>query len=375
MLRETSENSYISEETEAFLSYRRKEVLNERRKEFANWCLKEGKDPEKGIPLSEATTRNYLNRLDKIHREIFRKTGKTTRISPEVADDHSDWLKDDEVLTEDGEEYSLTSKRKRMNALSKWFTWKSRERGGESWECDINFRDNSGNSKDEFTKRERQILREEVLDFKTPKSYNNTTPQERDRWKVYLSQSLGVPKEDITPEDWEKQTCCWKLPSLLYVSLDAGLRPIEVYRSTVDWARVDKGTLAIPKEESAKNRENWEVALNDGTARILGNWLEQRDARPKYDGRNELWLNKKNNPYSSGPLNNFLNNLLEETEIDTSNRNLSWYSIRHSVGDGIGRQGNIVDVMTQLRQKSVQSARKYVNPSAEDLRELLEKIG
>jgi len=70
---------------------------------------------------------------------------------------------------------------------------------------------------------------------------------------------------------------------MIYVALDAGLRPIEINRANVSWLDIDNGVLRIPREESSKNRENWIVALKDETVSVMKRWLNERDAREKYD--------------------------------------------------------------------------------------------
>jgi len=72
---------------------------------------------------------------------------------------------------------------------------------------------------------------------------------------------------------------------MIYTTLDAGLRPIEVGRATTDWVDIDNAVLRIPKDESSKNRENWTVALGEQTADVLDRWLTERQTYTRYDGR------------------------------------------------------------------------------------------
>lgn len=86
---------------------------------------------------------------------------------------------------------------------------------------------------------------------------------------------------------------------MVHAALDAGLRPIEIKRANVSWLDTDNGVLRIPREESSKNRENWIVALKEEAVSILERWLEEREAREKYDGREALWLTKQSNRYDT----------------------------------------------------------------------------
>lgn len=68
----------------------------------------------------------------------------------------------------------------------------------------------------------------------------------------------------MTQDDWSRANG-WEIPSLVRASLDAGLRPIEVGRATVQWVDVDDAVLRIPKSESSKNRDDWIVGISTRT--------------------------------------------------------------------------------------------------------------
>lgn len=84
---------------------------------------------------------------------------------------------------------------------------------------------------------------------------------------AHLAQRFEKPKEDVTPEDWDRANG-WKVPSLVATSLDAGLRPIEVGRARVQWVDAANDVLRVPKEESSKN-ENWVVSVQSRTSQML----------------------------------------------------------------------------------------------------------
>jgi integrase len=374
MIREDAEYPFLTEETCSMVSHKRRHILNREVKEFAEWCVEQGKDPDSKIGLAESTTVNYLKRLDAIRRRTWETTNIHTGFTPELAQELAEGLRDDYILMLNGDKYSQTSKRKLTDALSKYFTWKSMERGGQDWECDIDYNEDKGESKDSFGSEEVVRVREASVDYKTLPSYNNVTPEERDRLKAHLAQRLGKPKEEVTVDDWQRENRCWKIPSLVYVSFDAGLRPSEVKQVSPDWLRLEKNTLCIPKEYSVKNREEWEVALTGKTSTIVEKWIQQRDSMTKYDNTDAMWLTREGTRYGSGSLSDLIDGLVEEAGINSENRDFSWYSIRHTVGDGIGSEGNLAHVMAQLRQKSLESALQYVDPSVEDLRDIIEGI-
>ena len=94
------------------------------------------------------------------------------------------------------------------------------------------------------------------------------TPEERDRIKTYLARLEGVPKEKIGPKEF-KQANSWNVPSLLAVTLDTGLRSIEVGRALVDWVNPESHELNITKEESTKNEVYWNCTLKNRTVNVL----------------------------------------------------------------------------------------------------------
>jgi len=94
--------------------------------------------------------------------------------------------------------------------------------------------------------------------------------------------------------------------------------------------------------------------------------MEERENYEKYRGSDKLWLTKYGNPYSSGSLNTLLEKLCEEAGISTENRDVSWYSIRHSVGTKMSREQGPSAVQQQLRQKSHEMAVRYDQAPVDD---------
>jgi hypothetical protein len=82
------------------------------------------------------------------------------------------------------------------------------------------------------------------LELQQIPGYNDLSPEGRDRWKGYISMSLGKPKNEVKPADWEKVDN-WKIPSLVKTSIDTGFRPIEVERSKMSWLDLDGWNIVI----------------------------------------------------------------------------------------------------------------------------------
>lgn len=262
-----------------------------------------------------------------------------------------------------------------MCALLSYFRFRWDERDGEQWTPATMFGSKSGGPiTDPLTLEERKQIRNAVLEYKTVKWYNSDTADERDSIKTMLAQRLGKPKEKITKKDWEKANTDWLYPPLIMVALDIGLRPCVAERLKVSWVELSDKTIKIPKEDAAKNDEYWSAAIDDRTARLLQKWIEQREHLPKYEGSDILWLTREGNPFTSGPLARRLRDIMDEAGIDYGDRDISMYSIRHSLGSELARTDNLRVVQKQLRHKTIEVTLRYVHPTDETIREGLSKI-
>jgi site-specific recombinase XerD len=81
------------------------------------------------------------------------------------------------------------------------------------------------------------------------------------------------------------------------------------------------------------------------------------------------------NPYGSQSLRRLLRRLCEIAEIPTENRQMSWYTIRHSVGTYFAREEDLAAAQAQLRHKSIETTAKYDQVPVEDRREALDRMG
>ncbi|GAB3680496.1 hypothetical protein GCM10028857_03290 [Salinarchaeum chitinilyticum] len=358
----------VSEPAEEFLNQKQLLDYRSEREDCLSWLLAFGKAPEKGEGYAVGTVNPRASRMDQFYRWVWRsEDGYTAHLDTDHADD---WMR--HLAQEDS---SSTHKTNCQKAVKMLFKWWSHERGGGSWDPEITFSQNDrSRPADYLTREERRLIRDAALEYGTVPEYSNLSPAERDRWKQYLAQRLEMKKDEITPEDWEKANS-WKIPSLVWCSLDAGLRPVEVERATVAWADPENCVLRIPRSDSAKSRESWIVSLKTRTAKMLARWLEERAQYPKYDDTDALWLTREANPYTSQSLRYLLHRLCEIADIETENRRMSWYSIRHSVGTYLTREEDLAATQTQLRHKSPESTMIYDHAAPEDRRDALDRMG
>lgn len=331
--------------------------------------LDRGKDPARKQGYAIATVNMRAYRLDRFYRMVWTAEQHYTEdITVDHADAWMEWLADQDLST--------SYKASCQKAAATLFNWKSWKTDGKiTWEPVIRFTTSSAyNPKDILTRSERRQIREAVLGYGSVPNYTSVTPAERDKWKAYLAQRFGKPKHEITPDDWEKANS-WKIPSLLWTALDAGLRPKEVGTAKVSWLDTENTALRIPKEDSVKNTDNWHVSLLPKTVFFLERWLKERERREKYDNSDLLWLTRHGNPYGSKSLNRIFRDICEEAGIDIPNRDLTWYSIRHSVGTYMTREEDLKAAAAQLRHKSLRSTVRYDQAPVEDRRDALERMG
>jgi len=364
----------ITEQTAQLAGPRLQILVEQELSDFHTFMKNEGKSPHNGEGLAKKTIENYLSRCDQLYRAAWALEGeKTFQITHEMADRLEEALQQDQIVRSNGEVYSPSSKRKFQNTLEKYFEFRS-ENGGECWDPTYQFEESASRETDYFRREERSKLREAAIEFDQLPHYSSVDPKERARIKRYLAQKIGLSKEEITRDVWNAHRESLKVPSLIFSALDAALRPTEVEESTTNWMRLDAQELHIPKDDSAKGRENWKVALTTATTRINKEWLKQRSSLSKYDGRDEIWLNRQANPYESKTLNDLLARLLKETDIQTDNRDLTWYSIRHSTGTYMTEVEGLGQASDQLRHKSINTTKRYDHSPVEARSDTLEDL-
>jgi len=62
-------------------------------------------------------------------------------------------------------------------------------------------------------------------------------------------------------------------------------------------------------------------------------------------------------------------------EVEETGWDLSWYSMRHSVGRETVKEMGIGAVTAQLRNKSLRSTLRYNRPSAKERKDALDRMG
>ena len=356
----------LTEPVQKRLNQRQQLDYAEERRDLIEWLVKIGKDPERGEGYSPNTVKTRSYRMDQFYRWVWtEEDGYTTNITTEHADKYTEELK----LSDK----SNIHKNNCLKSLKMLYKWRKHRRDGKEWKPDMTFKTERSSPRDFLRMDEREKIRKASLEYGSIPGYNDLSPEQRDRWKTHLAQRFSKPKEEVVPEDWDRANG-WKIPSLVYASLDAGLRPVEVENAKVSWIDLDNGELRIDKDEAAKERDNYSSVLTQKTQKILKRWLKERKTYEKYDDSDHIWLTREGNPYQSHSLKYLITRLAEEAGLDTDNRNFHWYMIRHSTGTYLRHSKGKKSASTQLRHTSTETVEIYDQAPPEMRREGLEEI-
>ena len=360
----------LSDAAREYLNPREEIAYKEHRRELIEWLYNLGKDPRKAEGYSLSTVKGRMKSLDIFYRFVWKQEERFVQtLTPEHADQ---WMR--ELAKKDMKESTKCHYQKSVKALFKWQR-EARNRDVE-WEPEIEYSDPSTayQPREYLTESDRRAMREAAMSYGSIPHYNGLSPEERGRWKKYLAQRLQKPVEEVTKQDF-LQANSFKYTSMIYVALDAGFRPVEVKRANVQWVDSDNGVLRIPEEESSKSRENWIVALKPETVSILKKWVEEREAIPKYDGRDALWLTQRGNRYNRNSFRrSVFHKIAEEAGLDLENRDLTPYSIRHSTATMIAKEADLATAAKQCRHKSKQTTQKYAHSSVDRQSDAVNKI-
>ncbi|WP_246988418.1 tyrosine-type recombinase/integrase [Halorientalis marina] len=350
---------FISQEKVEPLNHRQKQIYCQKRTRFIEYLREKGKVQYKEVGYAEGSVKPMARLIQQVFEYVWENQGHTTTdLTQDQADDFIDALSADEIRRNDGDRYDGDSKRKFNDVLRCWFEWNN-----EDWEPAVTFEsDGPRDNSDPFTKGEMERLWQASLDYKSIPTYNNVGPEERDRWKAHIAQELGIPKEDVTPEHWTERNTSWKIPALIRTTRETGWRCAMVARLKIQWYKPETQVIVIPREDAVKNDVQWRQKLSDEAADTLERWLDQRKNKTKYDGRDEIWLNRESNPYSSENLNRLLNDLIDEAGINPNGRKLTWHSFRHYVATYTYQEYRDLKMVAEvLRQKTKSAAERYVH--------------
>lgn len=344
------------------------EAVEQQYQEFYTWMIEKGKNPRRRMGLGERTAKNYLDRIDQLHRFVLQycDPDDETTIASDDADDLLLLIDHGDITQQRGatnnNEYGESTKRKFSDSLQKYFSWRYYEKGRTAeWDPKINFSDANGQSAYRFTHRELGLVLETAEEYGSLPSYFEVSEEERDKINGLIAQRLSLMKEEVTQNDWIVADRSTKAYSLVTAGYDAGLTPIEIERAKVWWYDPKTKTLTIPSEDACKERDKERVALSDEAADALSEWIQERRHFDAYDGTDQLWLNREGNPYQSGSLCNLLRSICTEADIKTDGRKIVWYSLRQTMGRNVTAEGELSEANDQLRHNRLETTQESYN--------------
>ena len=353
----------------SLLSERQRVDYRHHREGLIQWMFNIGKDPDRGEGYSETTIRNRADNLDAIYRWVWeQEDGYTTNLTHEHANQY--------IRNLAYSDHSNSHKTNQNKALKMYWRWRQWQFGDDEWEPPMSFSqpNTTAQPRDYLSKEERTMIREASLEHGSVPHYCAISPSERKEWKRLLALRYSKPMKEVGQEDFERANG-FKIPSLIAVGLDTGLRPVEMGRASTGWVDIENAVLRIPGEDAAKSNEDWIVSIQNRTAEMLRRWMDERELYDKYNDTDLLWLTRENNSYSSSSLKYLLRKLCETAGIPTENRQMTFYSVRHSVGTYMAREEGLAAAQSQLRHKSPLTTMKYDNAPAEDRRDALNRMG
>ncbi|NHX38730.1 MULTISPECIES: site-specific integrase [Haloarcula] len=328
--------------------------------DLLRWLLNEGKDTYRREGFAESTVKTTHYKVEEAYRWLWETEGEFTKeITPHQATELLDQL----MRNSPHPDSYVHTFEKCIRRLFKFFR-EQKNREVEEWEHDIPIEPSRGSddkehTKDRFYPEEMNRLYEVSLDEYSIKSYWAAEPEERAELKRFIAQQQGVKLGEVDEEHF-KEASSWKYPSIIAVSADLGLRPIEVGKMKVDWLNLPQNTINVPASESTKNKESWACEISSKSRNALENWMQERQSYEQYDNSPYLWLTKYGNQYKSRSLNKVLNTLMERANLDEGNRTLSYYSFRHGAASIWTEKEGIAKAAEQVRHSNLSTTKKYL---------------
>jgi hypothetical protein len=234
--------------------------------DFLEWLSRKGKNPFRGEGYADDTIKTTHYKIEKVYRWKWRESGEFTKeFTPEDAEAYIDTLVSETTLAD-------REVRDFIKAIKRLFSWFDEARATDyEWDYSkIDQLKQQGTSKRRhyFEEYELSELYDAAVEYGSLRSYHSISPTERDQLKEHLSQRFGKPKGEVSPDDFDRANS-WKFPSLIAISIDLGLRPIEIERASTKWLRPTDQKVVIPRDESSKGNNPWECVLSPRASRAV----------------------------------------------------------------------------------------------------------
>ena len=350
----------VAEDNKALLEDfgpRARDDYRDSKRKLLTWLLTKGQDPFNRDGYAPETIRKSHYKIERTYRWIWQDAGRYCwRFEPDRANEYLDYLR----RFEDVADPQVVEYEKAIKLLFKY--WSHTTDSDIDWSYDRELEQSYSGERDYFKKSELRALYEASLSYNTLSIPD--TRKGRDELRGVLAQRFDKPSAAITDEDFERANS-WKIPSIIGVSNDLGLRPREIEVAKTSWMFPEDEVVRIPADESIKSDSAWNCGLSSTTAKALSRWMAQRESYTIYDDTKTLWLNETGTRYNNQSVNYLLNRLMDDAGIVEHGRNLTWYSIRHGVATMWAEEEGVAKAREQLRHEKPETTMTYIHSNQE----------
>ncbi len=149
-----------------------------------------------------------------------------------------------------------------------------------------------------------------------------------------------------------------------------GLRVGEIYRLNLDDINLKTRTLTV----LGKGNRRRELSLNPEILQVLSEWLAVRHNFKNSELEGALFISKKGNRLAIRTMEDNMKKLVDRLDLKLHFR-VTCHTLRHTFASHLNDNGeDILVIQSLLGHASPRSTRIYIHPSAERIREALEKL-
>jgi len=233
----------------------------ENKRTLLQWLLTKGQDPFQEEGYAAETIRKTHYKIERTYRWVWKDRERYCwRFEPETANAFLDYL----VKFDDIPDPQVVAYEKAIKLLFKFFT--NTTDANIDWSYDRKLKSSYDSERDQFKANELRALFEASLSHNTIN--RDLSDKRREEVRDILARRFDMPKEDITAEDFDRANS-WKIPSLIAVTNDLGLRPREIEVAKTTWMYPTEEVVRIPASEAIKSDSSWTCGLSNQTAKVL----------------------------------------------------------------------------------------------------------
>lgn len=149
-----------------------------------------------------------------------------------------------------------------------------------------------------------------------------------------------------------------------------GLRVGEVHSLNLENIDLDKNTITV----IGKGKKRRSLHLKDDLKQIICEWLAVRSQFKNSELNDALFISKKGNRLAIRTLEDNFKKLVKKAELE-AHFNITCHTLRHSMASHLNDKGvDILVLQSLLGHATTRSTEIYIHPSADMVRDALEKL-